>query len=217
MRQKSQCSAGIVADGYGGLCYALARMAQPQCRLVLQRFARAQQGVTAVEFALVAPVLLLLVMGIVEFALVMLAYNVMESATNMSARLGATGFTASGISRQQTILDAVRARAGSFIDPDRVEVHSRFYSQYDQINEPEPFTDSNHNGLRDSGEPYTDVNGNGQWDADMAVAGYGNAGDVVVYTVQYPWAIATPIISHLVGTDGVYMITTHAVVKNEPF
>lgn len=71
--------------------------------------------------------------------------------------------------------------------------------------------------MRDAGEAYTDVNGNGQWDADMASAGVGNAGDIVVYAVRYPWTVVTPIISDIVGNNGVVNITTHAVTKNEPF
>lgn len=181
------------------------------------RFIRAEQGVTAIEFAALAPVLVLIMMGIIEFSLMMTAYGVMESATTVSARLGSTGFTAGGISREQTILNSITNRAGSFIDTSQLTISSKFYSDFNQINDPEPFTDTNHNGSRDSGEPYTDVNGNGQWDADMGTAGYGGAGAIVVYTVNYPWHIVTPIMSDLVGTGGVFNITTHAVTKNEPF
>lgn len=184
---------------------------------VLQRFLRASDGVTAVEFAFVAPVLIILLMGIIEFSLMMVAYNVMESATTVSARLGATGFTTSGISRQQTIINQINERAGAFIDVNNITITTKYYSQYDQINDPEPYTDTNHNGTRDSGEAYTDVNGNGQYDTDMGHAGLGGAGDIVVYTATYPWHIVTPIMSSFVGTGGVFTITTHAVTKNEPF
>jgi hypothetical protein len=67
------------------------------------------------------------------------------------------------------------------------------------------------------GETYTDVNGNGNWDPDEGSSGSGNAGDVVVYTVSYPWTITTPIMSSLIGANGTYAITAHAVVKNEPY
>lgn len=183
----------------------------------VSRFLRARDGVTAIEFAMIAPVLLVMIMGIIEFSLMMLTYNVMESATTVSARLGATGFTTSGISRQQTILNQINDRAGSFITTANLTVTSKFYTQFSNINDPEPFTDTNANTIHDAGEAYTDVNGNGQWDADMGQAGYGNAGDIVVYTVTYPWHIVTPIISSFVGNAGVFTITTHAVTKNEPF
>lgn len=178
---------------------------------------QAEQGVSALEFAFVAPVLLLLLFGIIEFSLVMTAYNVMEGATSISARLGKTGFTSSGNTRAQTIINSITARAGSFIDPEQLTVTSKFYKQFDQIGDPEPYIDANSNGNYDTGETYTDVNGNAQWDSDMGSSGYGSANDVVVYTVTYPWTINTPIVNRLVGQNGTYNITTHAVVKNEPY
>lgn len=181
------------------------------------RFWHRNDGVTAVEFALVAPVFMLLLFGIVEFALIMVVYNVMEGATASSSRLGKTGYTAAGVTRQQTIINVITERAGSLINPDLLTVTSKFYKQFDQINDPEPYFDANGNGSYNSGETYTDINGNGQWDPDMAASGFGSAGDIVVYEVSYPWTISTPMISSLVGTNGIYRITTHAVVKNEPY
>lgn len=179
---------------------------------------REEDGVTAIEFAMVAPVLMLLVFGIIEFALIMVVYNTMEGATAISSRMGKTGFISAGLTRQQTILNSITSRAGSLVDPTKLTVTSKFYKQYNQINDPEPFIDTNGNGMYNVGESYTDVNGNAQWDADMAASGYGSAGDVVVYSVSYPWALTTPIISNIIGgSNGIFTITTHAVVKNEPY
>lgn len=175
------------------------------------------RGVTAIEFAVIAPVLMLLLFGIIEFSLIMLASNVMESATNISSRLSKTGYAEGSISREQTIINSLKAQAGSLLDTTKLTISTKYYQQFDQINDPEPYTDTNGNGSHDAGEPYTDINGNGQWDADMGLAGNGGPGDIVVFTVSYPWPISTPIISDLVGHNGTYTITTHAVVKNEPY
>ena len=183
----------------------------------MRTFVQQQDGVTAVEFAVVAPVFMLLLCGIIEFAMIMMVYNVMEGATAISSRLGKTGYSSPNVTRQQTIINAITARAGSLIDPAKLTVTSKFYKQFDQIGDPEPYIDTNGNGVHDAGEPYTDINGNGQWDPDMGSSGYGSSGDVVVYTVNYPWPISTPIINSLVGSGGNYNITTHAVVKNEPY
>lgn len=184
---------------------------------LLRNFVRSESGVSAVEFAVIAPTLMLLLFGIIEFSLIMMVYNVMEGATAISSRLGKTGYAAPGVTREQTIIDAITNRAGSLITPSKLTVSSKFYKQFDQIGDPEPYIDANHNGTYDSGESYTDVNGNGHWDADMGSSGYGSANDIVVYTISYPWPISTPIISNIIGTGGVYNITTHAVVKNEPY
>jgi Flp pilus assembly pilin Flp len=178
---------------------------------------RDERGVTAIEYAVIAPVMMLLVFGIIEFAMIMAVHNTMEGATAVSSRLGKTGYTGSGLTRQQTILNAVNARASALLDPAKLTVTSKFYKQYDQINDPEPFIDANGNSSFDVGETFTDINGNAQWDADMASSGYGSAGDIVVYTVSYPWSLMTPIMRELIGVNGNYTITTRAVVKNEPY
>lgn len=177
---------------------------------------RCQRGVTAVEFAVLAPVLLLMLMGIMEFSLIMLVSNMMESATALSSRLGKTGYAEAGKTREQTILASVEKRAGTLIDASKLSVQSKYYEQFDQIGDAEPWNDTNHNNTPDPGE-WTDINGNGVYDADMGLAGYGNADDIVVYTISYPWDIKTPLMRELIGTNGVFTITTHAVVKNEPY
>lgn len=183
----------------------------------LAAFVRREEGVGAIEFAIIAPTLLLLLFGIIEFSLIMMVQSIMEGATAAASRLGKTGYAASGLTREQTILQAITDRAGSIINSNNLTIQSKFYKELDQINDPEPYTDANHNGYYDVGETFTDINGNGVWDADMGASGYGSAGDVVVYTISYPWTILTPIMSDIIGSNGVFTITTHAVVKNEPY
>jgi hypothetical protein len=62
---------------------------------------------------------------------------------------------------------------------------------------------------------FVDVNGNGQWDDDMGKAGLGNPGDVVVYTVTYPWPIMTPLMKPIIGNS--ITLTARSVVRNEPY
>lgn len=178
---------------------------------------RDARGVTAIEFALVAPVLLLMLFAVIEFSLIMLTNNLMESATATSSRLGKTGFSASGQTREETILQSIADRAGSFINTNNLTITTRVYDQFDQIGDAEPWIDNNANLMPDPGE-FVDVNGNGIYDTDMARVGYGDAEDIVVYTITYPWPIQTPIMRELVGdTNGNFTITTSAVVKNEPY
>lgn len=184
---------------------------------MLRRFWRADEGVSAIEFAVIAPILLLLIFGIVEFATIMLLANIMENATSISSRLGKTGYSASGKSREDTIRDSVIARAGNLIKPSQLVITSKYYEQFDQIGDAEPWNDANHNGIAEAGE-YNDINGNGHWDSDMGLAGYGDAEDIVVYSIRYPWHVMTPIMRELIGDEnGDFPITAHAVVKNEPY
>lgn len=182
-----------------------------------RRLWRARDGVTAIEFAVIAPVLLLLMFGIMEFAMIMLMTNVMESATAISSRTGKTGGNTDGLTRDQTILAAVQAKTYGLVDMNQLSISSKSYSQFDQINDPEPWTDDNHNGIAEVSE-YEDINMNGIWDSDMGRPGYGGADDIVVYTISYPWPIATPMLREFLGdANGNYVITAHSVVKNEPY
>lgn len=178
---------------------------------------RNEHGATAVEFALISPLLMFLMMAIVETSLVMFVQNVLENATFMAARLGKTGFSEDVGSREDAILTILNDRAGTVLDTSRVNITTRTYTRFDQVGDPEPFVDANNNGVRDTGENYTDVNGNGRYDTDMGAEGLGNAGEIVVYTVSYPWDIFTPMIQEFIGTDGVINLSARAVIQNEPF
>ena len=188
----------------------------------IRRYRNCQDGATAVEFAFIAPILFLLVMGIVESGMIMSAQNTLESATYIASRTGRTGFTETGKTQEETIMDALEERASLFLNSshasiDKMVVETRTYAGFDEINEPEPFVDANANGVRDDGENFTDINGNGVWDEDRAGSGYGGSGEIVVYTVTYPWPLFTPLVGKFIGTDGIFTLSSRAVVKNEPF
>jgi Flp pilus assembly protein TadG len=65
-------------------------------RNVLSRFGRSRRGSAAVEFALVAPVFFALLFAIIESAIVFFAGQVLETITQDSARLIATGQAQTG-------------------------------------------------------------------------------------------------------------------------
>ncbi len=177
---------------------------------------RNEDGVTAVEFAFIAPVFLMMVFGVIEFSMVSFASTVMESATSITSRTGKTGYTDTGVTRQQMIINTITSRTAGLLDPRKIGISTEVYSTFSNVGQPEPC-------IRPTTPPcpgtpgtnFVDVNGNGQWDSDMGSAGLGNQGDVVVYTVTYPWPIITPLISSIIGNT--YIITARTVVRNEPF
>lgn len=190
----------------------------PGCVLyrVISGFRRAQEGMTSVEFALIVPVFVLLVMGIVEFSMIMFTSAVMESATNSTSRLGKTGYVPPGQSREQAIRNNITARTTGLLDPTKITINTYVYETLNRIGEPEPCISPPRTPCGGTaGVNFVDINGNGRWDADMARSGQGGAGDIVVYTAQYPWQVVTPVVSAIIGR--VFTISTRTVVKNEPF
>lgn len=183
----------------------------------LSRLHASEDGATALEFAMVAPALFLLMMGTVEVGLVLTAQNVMESATYSASRLGRTGYTESGQTQEETVMAELESFSSVLLDPERIDITTQSYTSFDSVGDPEPFVDANGNGTRDDGENYTDVNGNGQYDVDQGSAGLGAASNVVVYTMTYDWELFTPMVSSFLGEEGVMTLSARAVVKNEPF
>lgn len=185
--------------------------------LLLKRLARHEDGIAALEFAIISPVLMLLVMGTMEVALILTAQVLMESATYSASRVGKTGQVATDSTREATIKNEIARIGGLLMEPSKIVVTSTYYNNFDEIEKPEPFEDNNSNGKRDNGEPFTDWNGNGKYDLVSGDAGYGAREKVVVYTSSYDWTLFTPLISRFLGTDGKMTISARAVVRNEPY
>lgn len=185
-----------------------------------------EEGSAAIEYAMVLPVLILFILGTLEYSIIMYNGAVIEGATNYAARLAKTGYnnTSTGgtcaspsQTRAQYINCIVQSRLNTLMAPGNLTVVAKSYSAFNDIGQPEPYTDVNNLGHYVVGDPYTDINGNGQWDADMGVAGLGGPGDIVVYTVSYPWHLMTPLIQKFFGSSGTVTISSSAVVKNEPY
>ncbi len=183
----------------------------------MKRFASDQSGTTAVEFALILPVLLTIIMGSIELSMYLFVQSAMEGATFAASRAGKTGYAADGRTREETIRDAMHSRLGFLFNSDDLDIDSKSYDDFSSVGDPEPFIDANANGKRDNGENYTDTNGNGTYDTDRGASGPGGAGDVTVYTISYPWTLLTPYLTEALGKDGVATVSSRFVVKNEPY
>jgi hypothetical protein len=178
---------------------------------------RHSEGVTALEFALIAPVFLMMLFGTLEYCLVMYATHILESATTNTSRLGKTGFSETGEGREETILAEIERRAAGMLDIEELEISTLSYEGFDNIGQAEPYFDANSNGSYDAGETFDDINGNGTRDEDMGAQNLGDAKDVVVYTVTYPWQVISPMLVPVLGQGGVVTLSARTVVRNEPY
>lgn len=174
-------------------------------------------GSTIVEFAIVAPLFVLVLFAALQIGFVMLIQNALDTAAREASRVGITGATTAGMTRNQAInakiLDVINIYSGGIVDPAKVSIVVKAYPSLDSVGSPEPFTDTNNNGRRDPGEPFTDVNGNGVWDADQGVSGsFGLSGQVVEYNICYPWDTVFPIFgsSSLIRLCGVTPVLNEA-------
>tara|TARA_R110000868_G_scaffold266660_1_gene525980 strand:+ start:19981 stop:20679 length:699 start_codon:yes stop_codon:yes gene_type:complete len=185
---------------------------------IWRRLRQCRRGVTAIEFAVVAPAVFLTVAGVIELALVMFVSTLSEGGLREASRFSITGFIPPGMTREERILQILGEHTIGLVDMDEATVEYKVYPSFDDIGKPEPFTDNAPaNGSYDAGEAFQDINGNGQWDSDMGAAGLGGPGDIVLYTIEFDWELMTPLVSPFVGTNGKLTMKSSVAVKNEPF
>lgn len=182
--------------------------------LRLQGLARNEDGVTVVEFALVAPALLVLVLGVFD-----LAYNVYTNGiVNGAIQRAARGSTIEGASSNQAKLDAIVTSEVRSVTPNATLTFERkAYASFSDVGRPEDFTDRDNDGICNNGEPYEDANRNGRWDTDPGAAGFGGARDAVLYTVTVTYPRLVPIAALIPGQNKYFTLKTRSVLRNQPY
>ncbi|CAO3433157.1 TadE/TadG family type IV pilus assembly protein [Azospirillum endophyticum] len=174
-------------------------------------------GLTAVEFAIGAPIVLLMAVIVIEVGFMLAVRVALDIGTREAARAGLTGAPPpAGSTRDQQLRGIIVDATSGFVDPAKLTVSLLAYQDASVVGKPEPFSDINGNGQWDPGEPFTDVNGNGRWDADRGAAGAGTSGQTVAYLVQYTAKPLTGLAASLLD-DPTYHYESRVVVRNEPF
>ena len=178
----------------------------------LIRLRRDRRGATILEFALVLPVMMLLMMGFGDLIYQIYAQSVLTGAVQKAARdSGIEG----GAANSATIDGTVQTIARGVVPRATFVATRKSYDSFSEV-APEPFTDTNGNGVRNAGECFTDVNGNGTWDTDPGINGQGGASAVTLYTVTMTYPRAFPV-AGLFGWSNSQTISATTLLKNQPF
>ena len=171
------------------------------------------RGAAALEFALVAPALLLTIMGIFDLGYNIYTATMVQGAIQHAAR----DSTIEGADRRLSQIDATVSRAVHRVVPRAtIAISRRAYADFTDVSRPEDFTDTDGNGLCDNGEPFEDANRNGTWDDDRGTAGSGGARDAVLYTVNVTYARGFPMAS-LIGLPDTVTTAAATVLRNQPY
>ena len=180
---------------------------------MILRLIKEKRGVTAVEFALIAPFLLTMLIGMVEFAWQIYGQSVLQGAMQNAARISTLE---GGDVRSGQLDDEVEELAAQILPSATFEFSRRNYSNFSDVRKPEDYTDTNGDGSCNDGEPFEDLNGNGTWDADRGRDGGGGARDAVLYEVVARYDRILPI--HLF-TDASRQVELRGstVLRNQPF
>lgn len=183
-------------------------------RMLLQRLLRDQSGVSIIEFALVTPTLLILLMGLLDLAHGQYSAQMLQGAVQQAARKS----TLEGAGSNQAALDAGVTKAVRAISPNAtVTFERKAYNSFLGAGRAENFDDANNNGVCDNGELYDDANRNRFWDADPGQAGFGGARDAVLYTVNVSYQRIFPAYAFIPGQSPVQTMAVTTVLRNQPF
>ena len=182
----------------------------------IRRIGRDIRAMAAVEFALTAPVFLLLLMGIFDYSWQFYAQQVLQGAVAKAAR----DSTLESNNTSQTALDDhVRDLVRNVFKDADVSFTRKVYDSFEEVGNPEPFKDSNNNGKYDSSpikECFEDINGNGVWDADRARTGNGGPDDIVLYTASMTFDRVLPV-WRMLGQPQETTLKASTVLRNQPF
>jgi TadE-like protein len=171
------------------------------------------RGTSTVEFALIAPALLMTLAGLFEYSHNIYTRTMLEGAIQKAAR----NSTIEGAANHQSQIDSNVTRVVRRIVPRANVAFSRkAYADFSDVGRPEDFTDTNDDGACNAGEPFEDVNGNGAWDEDRGSAGLGGARDAVLYEVTVTYESYFPVAQFL-GLDPSNVTKASTVLRNQPY
>jgi Flp pilus assembly protein TadG len=183
-------------------------------RPILARLRACARGVTLLEFGLIAPALILTIMGIGDLAyqsyLRSVARGVLERASR-SASVGTMNAT-----QMDTYIQEQMANIASKNGSPPVVVRKSYYN-FSRVGKPEKITtDTAPLGSYNSGDCYEDANGNGSYDTAGGSTGLGSADDIVYYEVTITQPRMFPM-AKLLGWSADQSVTVTTMVRNQPW
>lgn len=183
-------------------------------------FRRDERGTTILEFGLIAPSLIVMLMGALDFGHTLYMQSVLQGAVQKASRDGTLQQTAGTDETIRNTIDTiVRNQVKTLHRQAAVTITRRFYRTFSDAAAAaaEAFTDTDHDGLCNHGEPFDDRNSNGVRDTDGADSvDRAGARDNVVYTVSISYPRMFPI-DKLIGGNGTTKLTATTVLANQPF
>lgn len=147
-----------------------------------------QGGATVIEMALVLPIFLLLLVGVIELSLMFFANLTMQYAVREGARYAITGLADADPAAKQQRYQAIIER-----------MKTSSIGMFDMM---KPVITTNN-------VTYTDST---SYNAAM----FGQAGDILVIRLDCAWPLATPMLKPFFA-DGVYRFTVAVTMLNENY
>jgi Flp pilus assembly protein TadG len=187
----------------------LAARCQKLCRRLR---ADAIKGSAAIEFALIAPVFFILLMGTIETGVIFFAQSTLQNAVNDTARLVRTGqtgcYTTSGGNCVAMTQAQFRTQLCSEASALLQDCNGASL-QFDVTAYPSGFSNASNSSPLDGGGNLP----------TLTVFNVGSACDVVLVRAFYKWQVFTPGLAFFLQNvaGGYHLVSTAAAFRNEPY
>jgi Flp pilus assembly pilin Flp len=173
---------------------------------------RDTSGATIVEFALILPVLCMMLLGTLDLGYRSYVGSVVQGTLHDAARMATVG----GVTTAQ-IQTFVQNRLQAFSRNATITTTTRSYSDYSGVKVAETITnDTAPFGVYNTGDCFQDSNGNGVYDTERGRTGTGNSEDVIYFEVSMTYPHIVPI-ARLFGLSGNITTTQNTVLRNQPY
>jgi Flp pilus assembly protein TadG len=176
------------------------------------RLGRDESGATIVEFAVVLPVLSLLILGLLDLGYRSYATSVLQGALHDASRMATVGnFTLAQIDAR------VKARLSNFASRSTVTTTTMSYYEFSGVSQPEKVVgDTVPLNVYNAGDCFEDANGNNAYNTDRGRNSTGGSDDIVRYQVTITYPRIVPL-GGFMGWGNTQTITQNTVLRNQPF
>ena len=171
-----------------------------------------KRGATIVEFALIVPVLVGLLLSILEIGYQGYVTAVVQGALSKASRQVTVGNKTAA-----DVVATIKSEVQAVVPAQYVTVSTRRYYNFSNVGKPEKITsDTDPKGVFNLGDCFEDANNNGVYDATPGDTGVGSADDVVYYTVNVAYPNLTPV-GALLSWGPTRSVAATTVIRNQPF
>jgi len=171
----------------------------------------ANKGSAAVEFAMIAPVFFVLLMGTMEAGIMFFAQSALQNALNDTARLVRTGQTACYTTSGGNCVPMTAAQFRTQLCSEVSTLISGCTSglQFDVNAYPSGFSGASNSSPLDAGRNLP----------TLTAFNVGNACDVVLVRAFYKWPVFTPGLNYFMANmaGSYHLLASAAAFRNEPY
>lgn len=184
------------------------------------RVSRDKRGTTIAEFAVVLPVMMIIIMGLLDLSYRQYAQSMLQGSIQKAARDSSLQTGAANAAALDTSVRTLFKQINNTLPNSAFSFTRRNFADFSPAGVLEPGTGP---GGRCAPPPalptppytFTDWNNNGIWD-DGGADGVGGAQDVVLYTVTVRYESLFPV-GALIGMPTQQTVSATTVLRNQPF